>query len=198
MAKYSSPLDHVRISAPCSADWDEMVGTERERFCGQCRLNVYNLSGMTRREAEQLIANAEGRLCVRFYRRADGTILTDNCPVGLRALKRRLSRTATAALSAILSFLAGLGLYTSLDEREPTRTMGAVTAPTLKAEPPVSTVMGTFGVEPPALLNGPVQGEWSKGQMARPQVESGRIAPLPDERGLVRPQVDRRIRRFGK
>jgi len=186
MAKYTSPLDHVSVAAPCSADWDAMVGTERARFCGQCRLNVYNLSGMTRREAEQLIAGSEGRLCVRFYRRADGTILTENCPVGLRALKRRLSRTASAAVSAILSFLAGLGLYTALDEKEPVRAMGVVATTPVREAPPVNTVMGTFAVDPPVPLNGPYQGEWIEGRMARPQVELGRIPPLPEDRDGAR------------
>lgn len=176
MAKYTSPLDHVSVAAPCSADWDAMIGTPQKRFCGQCRLNVYNLSGMTKREAEQLIANAEGRLCVRFYRRADGTILTENCPVGLRALKRRLSRTASAALSAILSFLAGLGLYTALDEREPVRTMGTVVATPVRREPPLNTVMGTLAVDPPVPLKRPVRGEWVEGQMERPQEVLGRVA----------------------
>lgn len=125
MAKYTSPLNRVTVAAPCSADWDEMIGDERARFCGQCQLKVYNLSGMTRREAETLIAGAEGRLCVRFYRRADGTILTENCPVGLRALKRRLSRVATATLSALLSFFAGLGLYrAAAEEKQPAFVMG--------------------------------------------------------------------------
>jgi hypothetical protein len=108
MSKRTSPLDDVRIAAPCNAGWDNMVGTERVRFCGQCNLNVYNLSAMTRRDAERLIAETEGRLCVRYYRRADGTILTKNCPVGLRALKRRLSRIATVTASAVLSFFAGI------------------------------------------------------------------------------------------
>src|SRR5215210_3096990 len=110
MTKHTNPLENVRVAAPCPADWEKMVGDERVRFCGQCELNVYNLSGMTRREAEALVAGTEGRLCVRFYRRADGTILTRNCPVGLRALKRRVSRVAGAALSAALGFFAGLGL----------------------------------------------------------------------------------------
>lgn len=195
MAKYTSPLDHVRIAAPCSADWDAMVGTERARFCGQCRLNVYNLSGMTRREAEQLIAGSEGRLCVRFYRRADGTILTENCPVGLRALKRRLSRTASAAASAVLSFLAGLGLYTALDEREPVRAMGVVARPIVREAPPVDTFMGTFAVDPPLHFNGPVQGEWIEGKMQHhPQVESDRIPPLPEDRDSPRRTAERRRR----
>jgi hypothetical protein len=156
MAKYTSPLDRVTVAAPCSADWDEMIGNDRARFCGQCKLNVYNLSGMTKREAENLIAGAEGRLCIRFYRRADGTILTENCPVGLRALKRRMSRVARATLSAILSFLAGLGLYTALDEREPVTTMGTIA---------VNRVMGAATVEPPREEKGemilPVTGQFT-------------------------------------
>src|SRR4030095_5299863 len=94
MSQFTSPLDHVRIAAPCKADWDSMFGDERVRFCGQCNLNVYNLSEMTKSDAAVLVARTEGRLCVRFYRRVDGSILTRNCPIGLRAIKRRLSRVA--------------------------------------------------------------------------------------------------------
>jgi hypothetical protein len=80
-----------------------MEGDDRVRFCRECNLNVYNLSGMTRREAESLVAGAEGRLCARFYRRADATVLTNDCPVGLRALRRRVSLAAGAVLTATLS-----------------------------------------------------------------------------------------------
>jgi hypothetical protein len=171
MAKYTSPLDRVTVAAPCSANWDEMIGTDRSRFCGQCKLNVYNLSGMTKREAENLIASAEGRLCIRFYRRADGTILTENCPVGLRALKRRMSRVASAMLSAILSFFAGLGLYTALDEREPVTTMGTIAAP---------TVMGAATVQPPRIVQGemavPVTGQFTVPNVDRypARIQAGR------------------------
>ena len=79
-----------------------MIGGDQARFCGQCQLNVYNLSAMSKFEAEALIARTEGRLCVRFYRRKDGSILTDNCPIGLRALKRRAFRIKTAVASSIL------------------------------------------------------------------------------------------------
>jgi hypothetical protein len=112
MRRFSNPLDHVRIAAPCSADWEQMVGNDRVRFCGQCNLNVYNLSHLSRREAESLISSSEGRLCARFYRRADGSILTKNCPVGLRAIRRRLSRVAQAISAALISFFAGVGVYT--------------------------------------------------------------------------------------
>ena len=108
MAKFTNPLDNIKIAAPCSADWNEMNGSERARFCGQCQLNVYNLSAMTKREAEKLIIETEGNLCVRFYRRTDGTVLTQNCPTGLKALKKRATQTATAVLAVILSFFTGI------------------------------------------------------------------------------------------
>lgn len=87
-----------------------MIGGDRVRFCGQCELNVYNLSAMSTLEAESLIARTEGRLCVRYYRRKDGSIITQDCPVGLRALKQHASRVRRAAASAVLGFLAGLGV----------------------------------------------------------------------------------------
>lgn len=111
MTRFNNPLKHVRIASPCNADWDQMIGNERARFCGQCSLNVYNLSSLGRREAEQLISQNEGRLCIRYYRRTDGSIITRNCPVGLRALKRRLKLVARAIASAVLSFFAGVGFY---------------------------------------------------------------------------------------
>lgn len=128
MARFNNPLDHVKVASPCSADWDAMIGNERSRFCGQCKLNVYNLSSMTRAEAEHLIASAEGRLCVRFYRRADGSILTENCPVGLRAVRRRMKSVARAISTAVLSFLAGVGFAEAFSTVtfSPQRTMGTM------------------------------------------------------------------------
>ena len=117
MARFTNRLDNIRIAAPCSADWDGMFGNERVRLCEQCHLNVYNLSEMSRVEADRLINQAEGRLCVRFYRRRDGSIITQNCPVGLRAIKRRLSRVATAVASFILSLIAGVGFYRFADKQ---------------------------------------------------------------------------------
>lgn len=110
MPRFTNPLDQINVAAPCRADWDGMVGDERVRFCQQCERHVYNLSGMTRKEAENLVTNAEGRLCVRFYRRRDGTVLTANCPVGLRSRTQRVARAARALVSAGLGFLAGLGV----------------------------------------------------------------------------------------
>jgi hypothetical protein len=107
-----------------------MIGSERMRFCGQCSLNVYNLSSMTRAEAESLIARNEGRLCVRFYRRRDGSIITNDCPIGLRAIRRRMSSVARAISSMVIGLFAGLGVHTafttSIVSFRPERTMGVM------------------------------------------------------------------------
>ena len=126
MARFTSRLDNIRVAAPCSADWDSMFGSERVRLCEQCHLNVYNLSEMSRVEADRLINQAEGRLCVRFYRRRDGSIITQNCPVGLRAIRRRLSRVATAVASFVLSLLAGVGFYRFADNLFRPHVMGSI------------------------------------------------------------------------
>lgn len=154
MARFNSPLHKVRVAAPCNASWDAMVGNDRARFCGQCNLHVYNLSSMSRSEAESFVARSEGRTCVRFFRRADGSILTENCPVGLRALRRRLSSVSRAVASALLSFLAGLGIYQSLKSLSlvspPPRyaTMGTMASPrSLPVLPPTPVHMPTQNAE---------------------------------------------------
>jgi hypothetical protein len=106
--KFTNPLDNVRVAKPCPADWNAMFGNDRKRFCGECKLNVYNLSDMSRGEAENFLLEAEGRVCIRFYRREDGTILTKDCPVGLAALKRRVSRAMTAVFSVFTGLIGGL------------------------------------------------------------------------------------------
>ncbi len=40
----------------------------------------------------------EGELCVRFYRRADGTMLTADCPRGLAAVRLRMRRVWAVSL----------------------------------------------------------------------------------------------------
>ena len=77
-------LDTIQVASPCNAAWDDMAGTERMRFCQLCQKTVYNLSAMTREQAVKLIRQKEGKACVRLYKRRDGTVLTSDCPVGLR------------------------------------------------------------------------------------------------------------------
>ena len=102
-------LPNIRVASPCSADWAKMTGDARVRACADCNKNVYNISEMTRDEAEALILAKEGRLCVRYYQRKDGTILLKDCVIGVaQKRKRRLIAAGAAAL------LAGGGAATFL------------------------------------------------------------------------------------
>jgi len=109
-------LNNLRIASPCPASWAAMSGDDRVRFCDSCAKNVYNLSDLTAAEATALIREAEGSLCVRLYRRVDGTVLTADCPVGLRhAVRRRLLRLATVGVVIVATVRAGVWFYTSVE-----------------------------------------------------------------------------------
>jgi hypothetical protein len=98
-----------------------MEGDDRVRHCEACKKNVYNLSGMTRSEAEALVTGSEGRVCVRFYRRPDGTMLTQNCPVGVMAIRKRMATT----LACVGVFFLSLYSYASnLARRKPVEPAG--------------------------------------------------------------------------
>jgi hypothetical protein len=79
-----------------------MKGDERVRYCEECRLNVYNFAELSRGQAEELIRETEGRLCGIIYRRADGTVLTRDCPVGLMAIRRGTARVIRFSSAACL------------------------------------------------------------------------------------------------
>jgi len=101
-------LDRLRIASPCAMTWDRMSGDDRVRHCADCGKNVYNLSNMSREEATRLLIEREGTICVGIARRADGTVITDDCPVGLRALRRRMRRFRSVAAAALAFLLGGL------------------------------------------------------------------------------------------
>ncbi|HJW09808.1 MAG TPA: hypothetical protein VJ483_09250 [Holophagaceae bacterium] len=99
-------LSQVRIATPCEVGWDTMEGDDRVRHCAQCDKLVYNLAKLTAAEAVALLRAPGGPPCIQLWRRADGTVLTADCPVGLRLVARRRGRLAmTAALA--LGLLGG-------------------------------------------------------------------------------------------
>jgi hypothetical protein len=98
-----SLIDSIEIKTPCSADWNEMKGTDKVRFCEHCALEVNNISTLTRKQATKLIRQSNGRLCARFVKNP-----VDNTPVFAEKLYRITRRAGIAAgvLSASLSLSA--------------------------------------------------------------------------------------------
>lgn len=160
-------VDRVRIAAPCPASWDDMVGDERTRFCGQCAKNVYEVSAMTADEVASLITATEGRACLRLYRRKDGTVITSDCPVGLaeRAYKRA-RKTVLATVALVVTVASGLfgGLFKS----------------TSAVETPQHATLGLMVMEPAPVID--------EGQ---PMMGEVMILPEPEPRALMgKPSLD--------
>src|SRR2546422_11240853 len=107
MPSQVTSLDRVRVASPCPASWDAMHGDGQVRFCSVCEKRVYNLSALNAAAAQALVEETEDRLCVRFYQRKDGTMLTADCPVGLRRVRRRLGICAGLVIASWLT----IGLF---------------------------------------------------------------------------------------
>jgi anti-sigma factor RsiW len=103
VSQTTTSLDLIEVPTPCPVPWETMQGDDRVRFCSQCQKNVYQLSNMTRAEAEALINEKEGEICAQFFRRADGTVVTRNCAV-VRWSRAIVSGVTLACLSLLTLF----------------------------------------------------------------------------------------------
>ena len=112
-------FDRMIIPAPCDADWDAMIGNERVRFCEHCHLHVTNISALPRQEAMRLVSRSEGRLCVRFMKSADGSVVTKQLPQALHQISRRVSRIAAGAFTATLSLSSAAAQTRPTNTNEP-------------------------------------------------------------------------------
>ena len=154
-------LRDVRVATPCHESWDAMSGTDHVRSCERCQHKVYNLSELTASEAETLLRTAEGRLCVRFYRRADGTVMTKDCSVGVAVRRQRRIAQAVAGVAAAVGSAAAL-----LKPGTPEPTMGSPMAlPVIQTTPApeLHPIMGAVTPEP-------VMGNMVMGKMAAPEM----------------------------
>lgn len=144
-------LDVIDVAKPCPADWEQMRGDAQVRFCTHCSLNVYNLSAMSRARAQQLVAEREGRLCVRFYRRADGTVMTQDCGGGIWLAARKVGRFAKAATTVVLTAaLAPLGLtgWLGAAPSEKSATTPTCVEPSAPSGPANPAIMGDMAAPP--------------------------------------------------
>jgi hypothetical protein len=116
-------LDRVHVASPCDVPWADMTGDDRVRHCAQCDLDVFNLSDMTRDEAESFVRDRVGgeRTCVQFYRRTDGTVMTRDCPIGIAAFRKRLGRVAAGCAAVVAGILGASALVGSLRPKSTSR-----------------------------------------------------------------------------
>ncbi|WP_437757232.1 hypothetical protein [Sorangium sp. So ce1389] len=166
-------LDSLRVASPCTASWDEMAGDDRVRFCQHCEKNVYNLSEMPREEAERLVRAAAGDLCVRLYQRADGTVLTADCPVGVN--RRRIRNMTAAAVGGGL-LAAGMALASSSS----TVVMGGLAPPPRAVAPDIGP-RPAIGLMPPQSVPQPGAGDRTVMSIADRPASPEAPAPAAEE-----------------
>ena len=143
-----------------------MTGDDRARHCGDCDLDVFNLSGMTRREAQKLILAKSGHLCVRFFLRHDGTVLTQDCPTGLARIRRRFALVA----GALLSLLGFSGVVAAAGARTLTcHTTSSSSSGFFAQSPTVQSILAVFSGQTVApVINPPQQSYQGKMMMGTP------------------------------
>ena len=153
-------LEKLKIASPCKQRWEDMVGDERVRVCAGCERPVFNLSAMTMEDAEAVLATRGVTPCVRFYKRADGTVMTSDCPAG-----KKPGRTALAVAAGALA-AAGAGFF------------GVSKMTETSCKPPALALP-----EPPALE----LGEHIMGGMPPPIMTMGEPVPEPVEPTMGKP-----------
>ena len=149
-------LDQVKVASPCSASWDDMVGDARVRFCLSCEKNVFNLSAMPRAEAEALLQERTNgaELCVRYYQRSDGTLMTADCPVGAKRKRRKKLALAVAGAGALAA--AATTLLASSQCRVTQGTLEITrTAEVPPPEPPAVVMGGLMPMPEPSAIPEP-------------------------------------------
>jgi hypothetical protein len=153
-------LDLVEIPIPCAVPWESMPGDQQVRHCGQCKQNVYNVSTLTRAEANRLL---RARACLRIYRRPDRTVITSDCRERLRAARKRgwlvfagaLLIVLWAQLCAQLVGLAGLrrlfGGHATMGAAVPIAVPGQLAPPEMPTPPsrPEPEPLPLMGAPPP-------------------------------------------------
>lgn len=92
-------VNSLRIASPCTMRWEDLQGDDRCRYCSQCKLNVYNVAAMRRSEVAKLVERSPDRLCMLLLRRADGTVITKDCPVGARKVFHQIGKVLSAGLA---------------------------------------------------------------------------------------------------
>jgi hypothetical protein len=181
-------LERVAIASPCPADWNTMVGDDRARFCSACEKHVYNIASMTSEEAEAFLRGVGGEACLRLYRRPDGTVLTSDCPVGVRK-KRRRRAVASLVGGTMVSAGALLAFERTRPAPLPDIPVGVMTAtPTATAsEPPTPSSTATGE---PILM--PAGAPVAIPREARLESELANVRRLLDQRARTKDPAKRR------
>jgi len=117
-----SILDRVCIAMPCSVNWDEMKGDNKVRLCGGCNKNVYNLSAMSKIEAEEILSGPT-LPCIQIMRKEEGAIVTQEKSNIIRGFWS-YGKTAVSTILSLIATLAPQWASASDEKNKPTMLRG--------------------------------------------------------------------------
>ena len=93
---------------PGSHRWSKRPDVPLQGICLACNICCQQgeADALTTDAAIALLREKEGHLCTRFFKRADGTMLTADCPVGVtrRTRRRRVLAALGASIVSVLAF----------------------------------------------------------------------------------------------
>lgn len=89
----------LKISQPCSENWEKMTPTDRGRFCLNCQKTVTDFSTMNDQELLSFLNNAQGNICGRFHTEQL------NREISIPHSTRRQPIISVAAMVAVLTLI---------------------------------------------------------------------------------------------
>src|SRR4051812_11595449 len=137
-------LDVIQVISPCHESWDAMAGDDATRFCAGCQRHVYNLAAMRRTDAERLVCERAGSLCIRFERMPDSLVRTLDYHASKGVRRSWRFWTLVGALGGVLAgtvhaVVSGKGLSVVPPPTPPSVVMGGCPAPPVSQSAPSSS-----------------------------------------------------------
>ncbi|HZF53981.1 MAG TPA: OmpA family protein [Polyangiaceae bacterium] len=165
-------MRRLPVENPCSAAWEQMIGSIASRRCPSCAQDVHDLSAMTEVEATAvLLVFGAGGLCVRYTQDASGEIR--------HAAPKRRPAPSVAPLRAASGLVAAAFGLAACAPASPM-------APPPEAPPPARPI-AAVAVDPSPSAPPPSRGElaFPAGDPAPPATPSP--PPDADQDGIVDP-----------
>ena len=105
-------IDAISIATPCPMKWSKMNRSDIEatRFCDRCHKHVHDVSRMQDSDVVSLLdrSRTDADVCVRLFRRPDGTIVTASCPPPPPAPPKRRRQFTLAMMMGLVTAAGGL------------------------------------------------------------------------------------------
>ncbi len=175
------------VPNPCHEDWDLLSPEDRGHFCTVCETKVWDLSGLTKEEAEAFLRAREGEdLCVSYRENSAGEVVHRPSPiVPLGRLVRRLPAAAGLSLALAACSPGDSGAQQEADSTREAKP-ATETAPEPEPEPEVSPE-----AEPEAEPESEVEPVAEPESEAEPEAEQD---PKPEPEPKPRPDDELHVK----